>query len=251
MWVMETDPRFTPHRALAPYYQKHEDKQAFLRTIFDESAAHYERIVGWGFFGTGNWYRRGALKRAGLQAGMQVVDVASGTGTTARVAADLTGGPEYVTCVDPSLGMLQESERRLRARHVQGTADSIPLPDATFDFLSMGFALRHVENLKSAFAEFQRVLKPSGRLLIMEITKPKGRFAARLMRLYFRDIMPRFAHLLTGSRKAAYLMEYYWETMDQMVDPECVLEALASAGLEEPRRHAIGSVFSEYTAAKR
>ncbi|HXX11973.1 MAG TPA: class I SAM-dependent methyltransferase [Burkholderiales bacterium] len=248
---METDPRFTPHRALAPYYQTQEDKQAFLRTIFDESAAYYERIVGWGFFGTGNWYRRAALKRAGLETGMQVVDVASGTGTTARVAADLAGGPQYVTCVDPSAGMLRESERRLPARHVQGTADVIPLPDAAFDFLSMGFALRHVENLKSAFAEFQRVLKPGGRLLIMEITKPNGRFAAGLMRLYFRDLMPRFARLLTGSKKAAYLMEYYWETMDQMVDPERVLEALASAGLEEPRRRVIGNVFSEYTATKR
>ena len=248
---MDKDPRFTPHRALTPYYQKAEDKQAFLRTIFDESATHYERIVGWGFFGTGNWYRRGALKRAGLRAGMQVVDVASGTGTTARVAAHLAGGPQYVTCVDPSLGMLQESERRLRARHVQGTADSIPLPDATFDFLSMGFALRHVENLKSAFTELRRVLKPGGRLLIMEITKPKGRFAGGLMRLYFRDIMPRFARLLTGSRSAAYLMEYYWQTMDQMVDPERVLEALASAGLEQSRRHVVGGVFSEYTATKR
>src|SRR5262245_21696617 len=172
---MKSDPRFTPHRALAPYYQKEEDKQAFLRTIFDESAAHYERIVGWGLFGTGNWYRRQALKRAGLRAGMRVVDVASGTGTTARIAAHLAGGPQNVTCVDPSLGMLQESERRLRARHVQGTADSIPFPNATFDFLSMGFALRHVENLKSAFAEFQRVLKRGGRLLHMEHAKPKRR----------------------------------------------------------------------------
>jgi demethylmenaquinone methyltransferase/2-methoxy-6-polyprenyl-1,4-benzoquinol methylase len=248
---METDPRFTPHRALAPYYQTQEDKQAFLRTIFDESAGYYERIVGWGFFGTGNWYRRAALKRAGLETGMQVVDVASGTGTTARVAADLAGGPQYVTCVDPSAGMLRESERRLRARHLQGTADSIPLPDATFDFLSMGFGLRHVENLKSAFTEFQRVLKPGARLLIMEITKPNRRFAAGLMRVYFRDIMPRFARLLTGSKNAAYLMEYYWVTMDQMVDPERVLEALASAGLDEPRRRVVGSVFSEYTATKR
>ena len=248
---MNTDPRFTPHRALAPYYQKEEDKQAFLRTIFDESATYYERLVGWGSFGTGNRYRRHALKRAGLEAGMQVIDVAAGTGTTARAAAALAGGPQHVTCVDPSLGMLQESERRLRARHVQGTADSIPVADATFDFLSMGFALRHVDNLHGAFTEFHRVLRPGGRVLIIDITKPKGRFAARLLRLYFRDIMPRFARLLTGSGTAAHLMEYYWETMDQMLDPERVLEALASAGLEQPRRHVAHSVFSEYTATKR
>ena len=133
----------------------------------------------------------------------------------------------------------------------QGTADSIPLPDATFDFLSMGFALRHVENLHGAFTEFRRVLRPGGRVLIIDITKPEGRLAARLMRLYFRDIMPRFARLLTGSTAAGYLMEYFWETMNQMVDPERVLEALASAGLNQPRRHVAHSAFSEYTAAKR
>jgi demethylmenaquinone methyltransferase / 2-methoxy-6-polyprenyl-1,4-benzoquinol methylase len=247
---MKTDPRFTPHRALTPYYQTEEEKQAFLRSIFDESATHYERIAGWGFFGTGNWYRRQALMRAGLRAGMQVVDVAAGTGITARAAAQIVGGPEYVTCVDPSLGMLQESERQLRARHVQGSADAIPLPNEAFDFVSMGFALRHVENLKNAFTEFGRVLRPGGKLLIMDVTKPKGRLATRFTRLYFRDVMPRFARLLTGSRKAGYLMEYYWETMDQMVDPERVLDALASAGWEQPRRHVVASIFSEYTATK-
>ena len=62
--------------------------------------------------------------------------------------------------------------------------------------------------------------------------------------------MPRFTRLVTGSREASYLMDYYWETLDHMVDPERVLDALASAGWEQPRRHVEATIFSEYTATK-
>ena len=248
---MSAKPPYTPHPPLHPHYASLDDKQPFLRKVFDESAEHYERIASWGFFGTGDWYRRSALRRAGLTTGQRVVDVAAGTGITARAAAEITGDASLITCVEPSAGMLQESARRLpAARHLQAMADAIPLPDGEFDFLSMGFALRHVEDLAVAFGEFHRLLKPGGRLLIMDITKPDGRLANALTRLYFRDLMPRLTRLMTGSREAQYLMEYYWETLNLMVEPERVLEALATAGFQAPVREVQAGIFSEYTARK-
>ena len=66
------------------YYESQAEKQAFLRQVFDDTAKNYEAIAKWGWFNSGDWYRRMALRRAGLRAGMKTVDVAAGTGITAR-----------------------------------------------------------------------------------------------------------------------------------------------------------------------
>jgi demethylmenaquinone methyltransferase/2-methoxy-6-polyprenyl-1,4-benzoquinol methylase len=245
---VDTDPRFTPHNVLAPHYHRPEEKQAFLRRAFDEAAADYERITAWGFLGTGGWYRRRALIRAGLTKGMRVVDVASGTGETARAAARIIGDAALVTCIEPSLGMLREGQRRLAARHIQGRAEAIPLAEASADFVSMGYALRHVDDLAKAFGEFRRVLVAGGKLAILDITKPTGPLAAWLMRAYFRDVLPWLTGLITGNRNAVQLMRYHWETLDAMVAPERVLEALTAAGFARPARRVELGIFSSYTA---
>ncbi len=239
-----------PHDALQSHYQSLEEKQSFLRRVFDRAAPYYEGIAGWGFFGTGPWYRLRTLRTHGLKEGMKVVDVAAGTGPTARAAAEIVGDPKLVTAVEPSEGMLNESKKQLDCTHIQACAEDMPLPDNEFDFLTMGFALRHVDNLANAFKEYHRVLKPGGKACVMDITKPKNPVAYFFLRLYFRDIFPFMTRVLTGSKDAAYLMEYYWETLDQMTDPEEVLECLRTAGFKDAEHHLVLGIFSEYTAVK-
>lgn len=241
---------YAPHPTLNGHYDSLAEKQAFLRRAFDAAAPYYESIAKWGFFGTGDWYRRQALVRCGLERGMRVLDVASGTGPTARAAARVTGAAHLVTCVEPSLGMLEESRKQVACRHLQGSAEAIPLEDARCEFLSMGFALRHVENLRQAFEEFHRVLAPGGKVCILDLTKPRSRIGYRLLRLYFRDLLPRLTRLFSGSAEAANLMRYYWDTLDQMVEPEIVVQALGDAGFARVRRHVVLGIFSEYSAVK-
>jgi len=245
-------PALNPHPVLNRHYGSEQEKQRFLRALFDASAPHYESIAKWGFFGSGHWYRLHALKdRGGLQPGMRCLDVATGTGPTARAAAEIVGDPALVTCLEPSMGMLRESARLMSgAPHIQGCADHIPLADNSHDFLSMGFALRHVDDLGQAFREYHRVLRPGGRLMILDIIIPEKGWVRFLSRLYFRDLLPKLTRIFTGSRNAALLMEYYWVTMEQMIDSEKVLQALRLAGFSQVKKHLVTSVFGEYTALK-
>ncbi|MDX1431668.1 MAG: class I SAM-dependent methyltransferase, partial [Gammaproteobacteria bacterium] len=101
-----------------------------------------------------------------------------------------------------------------------------------------------------AFDEVRRVLDHGGRVCVLDLTKPRNRVGYWLLRLYFRDILPRLTRLLSGSDEAASLMRYYWDTLDQMAEPSVVMRALGDAGFAQVRRHVVLGIFSEYTAVK-
>jgi len=235
-----------PHPTLTSRYDKPEGKPEFVSRLFDAGAKHYDAVVDWGFLRSGSFYRRWAQQRHGLRPGMRLLDVACGTGLMATAAARILGGAEAITCVDPSEGMLQVARGKLNATFVHGHAEALPFPDASFDFLTLGYALRHVMDLETAFREFRRVLRPGGKLLILEVTKPSAPLPAALFRFYFGTLYPALAGLFTRSRDAKNMMQYYWETMDACVLPATVVTALTSSGFVDARRDMQLRIFSEY-----
>lgn len=237
-----------PHAALPAYYGDGlAPRRSFLREVFDETAEDYDRIESLLAWGSGRWYRHQALLRAGLAGGMQVVDVGCGTGLVAREALAIVGPQGAVLGVDPSPGMMGQAHLA-GATLVEGRAEAIPRPDAAFDFLSMGYALRHVDDVDAAFAEFRRVLRPGGRVLVLEITRPQGSFARALLKGYMHSVVPLLASLVSRRRGTRRLWRYYWDTIEACIAPAEVQAALERAGFTEVRRHVELGIFSEYTA---
>ncbi len=225
-----------------------EARRRFTRRMFDASAPDYDRVDRLLALGSGSWYRRQALLRAGLVPGMRMLDVAVGTGLVAREAVGVVGGEGCVIGVDPSAGMIAQSEAR-GLTLARGRAEALPFAAQSFDFLCLGYALRHVADLGAVFAEFRRVLKPGGRLLVLEITRPAGRLAAAALKAYLRGVVPALARVVAASRDTPALYRYYWDTIEACVPPARIVASLAAAGFARVAHGVQLGVFSEYTAA--
>ena len=239
-----------PHLPLTEYYADEDGRRGWVHGIFNKTAVDYDRMETILGFGTGSWYRRQALLRAGLRPGMRMLDVGVGTGLVARQAVEILGDPLMVTGVDPSPGMLQNAKLPTGVKLVEGRAEEIPFPDNSFDFLSMGYALRHISDLSVAFAEFHRVLKPGGRVCMLEITRPEGRIRTALMKVYFRNVVPTLAKLMARDQDTSLLWRYYWDTIEACATPQEVMHTLESVGFSNVDRHCELGIFSEYRADK-
>lgn len=242
-----------PHVPLTDYYSDEQARAGFVRDMFDSTAEDYDRMESVLGFGTGKWYRGQALERAGLKTGMRVADVGVGTGLVAQAAARIVGDARLVTGIDPSPGMMANAKVPPGVELVQGKAEDIPFPDAQFDFLSMGYALRHIGDLSAAFNEFHRVVKPGGKLCLLEITLPETRWGRFLLKCYMKGFVPMLALVIGRKKNTRLLWRYYWDTIEACVPPEQVLATLRAAGFTDVRRHIEVkgmSILAEYQATR-
>ena len=242
-------PAQLPHAPLPDYYTDEAEHHRYLRRIFDETASDYDRIDRVLALGSGPWYRRMALQRAGLAAGDRVIDVGIGTGLVAREALTLIGKTGSLIGVDPSPGMLGQValpgvELRI------GRAEEMPCADGQADFLSMGYAFRHVSDVARAFSEFHRVLRPGAKLVVLEISRPESKWGNRLLKAYMRTLVPVIARMVARERSTSELWRYYWDTIEACIPPAQIVAALQAAGFEAVQRHTELGIFSEYSAVK-
>jgi len=249
-----TDPRsrtaaLKADQRLQPYFTDEEQRRTVTRTMFDQAASGYDQAERITALGSGAWYRRDVLRRNGLRAGMTLLDVAAGTGLVAAEGQRLVGPSGHLLVLDPSPGMLAELRKKLDVETIEAYAESIPLPDNHVDFVSMGYALRHVGDLDQAFGEYFRVLRAGGRVCIMEISRPEGRLGQLALRAYIRGVVPFLARLTRSRADVKLLWAYYGETIELAVEPERILDAMR-CGFVDVECSVTFGIFREYLGRK-
>ena len=201
-----------------------------IATMFDRIAARYDFLNRVLSFGTDTGWRHRAIAHADIRRGMAVLDIGAGTGDLSFAAAALGA---RVVAIDLSPGMLAVLSRRstdaqrVTIRPLVGNAESLPLPDATADRIVTGFTVRNVGDLGRAFAEFRRVLRPGGRVVVLELSHPPSAAFARLYSFYFDRIAPAIAALLGGDREA---YRYLPRSLRPFPGPERLAAMLREAG---------------------
>jgi len=196
-----------------------------VQRMFDRIAPVYDAMNRVMTVGLDQRWRR-ATVRAAVHEGDHVLDACCGTGDLAVAA--WKAGAGHVVGLDFSERMLERARRKApELEWVQGDVLALPFEDASFDAAVVGFGIRNVEDLEAGLRELRRVLRPGGRLGILEITTPRG-WLAPFYRLWFDRIVPLLGRLLPGGDAYTYLPA----SVRRFPGPEELAELLGSCGFE-------------------
>lgn len=204
------------------------DKRERVRTMFNAIAPRYELVNRVFSFGRDRRWRRRAVRMAQVRSGDDVLDVACGTGDFAREF--LAAGPRSVTGCDFAESMLRLARERSSTaiRWCEADAQNLPFAAGEFSLVSCAFGVRNLQDLDAGFREMHRVLRPGGRAVILEFTRPGNPVLRAFYEFYSHRIMPWGATWLSGDRSGAY--RYLPRSVVSFAGAEGMAERLRQAG---------------------
>jgi demethylmenaquinone methyltransferase / 2-methoxy-6-polyprenyl-1,4-benzoquinol methylase len=217
-----------------------EEKTTRVRDVFDSVAGSYDLMNDIMSGGMHRLWKRFALSQTGLRPGQHALDVASGTGDLGAGLARQVGRDGLAVLTDINREMLARGRDRLidkgigaQVAFVIANAECLPFPDRRFDCVTIGFGLRNVTDKPAALASMRRVLRPGGRLVVLEFSKPRPEIRAAYDAYSF-NVLPRLGGIVAGDA-ASY--RYLAESIRMHPDQETLATMIRDAGFDDCRWH--------------
>ena len=217
------------------------EKAKRVADVFHSVADNYDIMNDVMSLGVHRIWKRFTLSQTGLKAGQKVLDLAGGTGDLAMKMAGMVGPSGQVVLSDINGSMLRRGRERLtdhgiagNVEYVQANAECLPFPDNTFDCITIAFGLRNVTNKDKALRSMYRILKPGGRLLVLEFSKPVAPGLAPVYDIYSFKLLPLMGKLIA---KDAESYQYLAESIRMHPDQETLKGMMDEAGFSKTKYH--------------
>lgn len=210
-----------------------DEKHRYVGAVFDSVAHKYDLMNDLMSFGIHRLWKRFTIELAGVRRGHRVLDLACGTGDLSMRFSRIVGATGMVVLTDINYAMLSVGRDRLLDKgyssnlfFVQGDAENLPFPDDFFDCITIGFGLRNVTHIDKALAAMYRVLKPGGRVLILEFSKPTHGWLSKLYDRYSFTVLPRLGRWVAHD---AGSYQYLAESIRMHPDQETLKAMMGAA----------------------
>ncbi len=211
-----------------------EEKAGLVGDVFDSVATRYDLMNDLMSAGIHRIWKRFTIELSGVRRGNRVLDIAGGTGDLAAKFAPMVGDEGEVVLADINASMLRVGRDRLIDRgvpgnlfYVQADAQHLPFPDDHFDCITIAFGLRNVTDKDLALRSMNRILKPGGRLLVLEFSKPRNPLLSRAYDAYSFSVLPAMGRLIAGD-SGSY--QYLAESIRMHPDQETLRSMMEDAG---------------------
>ncbi len=233
-----------------PYKDKNTSKKEQIAAMFNSISGKYDFLNHFLSLGIDILWRKRAVRLLKKHQPKLILDIATGTGDFAIEALSLN--PEKIIGVDISEGMLSVGREKLIQRHVpdkieliSGDSEFLPFEDNFFDAVIVSFGVRNFENLEKGLSDMLRVLKPGGKVVILEFSKPKSFPFKQIYQFYFQWILPKIGKLISKNH-AAYT--YLPDSVEAFPDGDDFLNILNKIGFQKnqctPLTLGISSIYS-------
>jgi len=212
------------------------EKAGRVRGVFDSVASRYDLMNDLMSLGVHRLWKRYAVELAGVRRGQRVLDLAAGTGDLSDRFAGLVGPDGLVVMTDINAAMLARGRNRMLDRghagnldYAQVDAEALPFPDNSFDLISIGFGLRNVTHKEQALKAMYRVLRPGGRVLVLEFSKPVSKPLEKVYDAYSFGLLPLIGRVVAQDADS---YRYLAESIRMHPDQQTLKGILEEAGFE-------------------